>query len=198
MTNRRSDPGSVRRGNRASKFLADIQFLQSPPGWEPAKEGSGGSGGAGPSPYLGFFYEYATGQTARSQVGATVSVCDRVRINECIVEAINVLLCSYARDEAVRTHIPPQPPTTSAQTITSEHLSPEPPARLLTSTSDVRLSKPGDRVEWESSQGTVSGKVKKKLIKPTDIKGPPRRGLARSTRNSSSRARDRCPGRAQA
>jgi len=31
--------------------------------------------------------------------------------------------------------------------------------------------KPGDRVEWESSQGTVSGKVKKKLTKPTQIKG---------------------------
>jgi hypothetical protein len=30
--------------------------------------------------------------------------------------------------------------------------------------------KPGDRVEWESSQGVVKGKVKKKLIKPIDIK----------------------------
>jgi hypothetical protein len=31
--------------------------------------------------------------------------------------------------------------------------------------------KPGDRVEWESSQGSVTGKVKKKLVKPTEIKG---------------------------
>ena len=31
--------------------------------------------------------------------------------------------------------------------------------------------KPGDRVEWESSQGPVKGKVKKKLTKPIDIKG---------------------------
>jgi hypothetical protein len=31
--------------------------------------------------------------------------------------------------------------------------------------------KPGDRVEWESSQGTVTGEVKKKLTKPTKIKG---------------------------
>ena len=31
--------------------------------------------------------------------------------------------------------------------------------------------KPGDRVEWESSQGTVAGKVKKRLVKPTEIKG---------------------------
>jgi len=31
--------------------------------------------------------------------------------------------------------------------------------------------KPGDRVEWEASQGTVTGKVKKKLVEPTDIKG---------------------------
>ena len=31
--------------------------------------------------------------------------------------------------------------------------------------------KPGDRVEWDSSQGTVKGKVKKKLVKPTEIKG---------------------------
>lgn len=30
--------------------------------------------------------------------------------------------------------------------------------------------KPGDRVEWESSQGTVTGKVKKKLTEPTRIK----------------------------
>src|SRR3954452_2071783 len=30
---------------------------------------------------------------------------------------------------------------------------------------------PGDRVEWESSQGTVTGKVKKKLVRPTRIKG---------------------------
>ena len=31
--------------------------------------------------------------------------------------------------------------------------------------------KPGDRVEWETSQGTTSGTVKKKLTKPIDIKG---------------------------
>ena len=31
--------------------------------------------------------------------------------------------------------------------------------------------KPGDHVEWESSQGTVTGKVEKKLVKPTKIKG---------------------------
>lgn len=31
--------------------------------------------------------------------------------------------------------------------------------------------KPGDRVEWDSSQGEVTGKVKKKLVKPTEIKG---------------------------
>jgi Hypervirulence associated proteins TUDOR domain len=31
--------------------------------------------------------------------------------------------------------------------------------------------KSGDRVEWESSQGKVTGKVKKKLTKPTEIKG---------------------------
>ena len=30
--------------------------------------------------------------------------------------------------------------------------------------------KPGDKVEWNSSQGKVSGKVKKKLTEPTDIK----------------------------
>ncbi len=31
--------------------------------------------------------------------------------------------------------------------------------------------KPGDNVEWKSSQGEISGTVKKKLTKPTDIKG---------------------------
>jgi hypothetical protein len=31
--------------------------------------------------------------------------------------------------------------------------------------------KPGDRVEWETSQGKTSGTVKKKLTKPTEIKG---------------------------
>ncbi|WP_435011442.1 DUF2945 domain-containing protein [Tundrisphaera lichenicola] len=30
---------------------------------------------------------------------------------------------------------------------------------------------PGDRVKWESSQGPVTGKVKKKLTRPTEIKG---------------------------
>jgi small-conductance mechanosensitive channel len=31
--------------------------------------------------------------------------------------------------------------------------------------------KQGDRVQWESSQGTIEGTVKKKLTEPTDIKG---------------------------
>jgi hypothetical protein len=31
--------------------------------------------------------------------------------------------------------------------------------------------KPGDRVEWDFSQGKVTGEVKKKLVKPTEIKG---------------------------
>jgi len=31
--------------------------------------------------------------------------------------------------------------------------------------------KAGDMVKWSSSQGTVAGKVKKKLTTPTDIKG---------------------------
>lgn len=31
--------------------------------------------------------------------------------------------------------------------------------------------KKGDKVEWETSQGKTSGTVKKKLTKPTDIKG---------------------------
>ena len=31
--------------------------------------------------------------------------------------------------------------------------------------------KKGDAVEWETSQGKTSGKVKKKLTEPTDIKG---------------------------
>lgn len=31
--------------------------------------------------------------------------------------------------------------------------------------------KPGDAVEWSSSQGTIKGKVKKKLTSPMDIKG---------------------------
>jgi hypothetical protein len=30
--------------------------------------------------------------------------------------------------------------------------------------------KPGNRVQWESFQGTVTGKVKKKLVKPSEIK----------------------------
>lgn len=30
--------------------------------------------------------------------------------------------------------------------------------------------KAGDKVQWKSSQGTVTGKVKKKLTSPTDIK----------------------------
>ena len=29
----------------------------------------------------------------------------------------------------------------------------------------------GDRVQWQSSQGMVHGKVKKKLTTPTDIEG---------------------------
>ena len=31
--------------------------------------------------------------------------------------------------------------------------------------------KKGEKVEWETSQGKTSGTVKKKLTKPTDIKG---------------------------
>ncbi len=31
--------------------------------------------------------------------------------------------------------------------------------------------KPGDRVEWNTSQGKTSGRVKKKLTSETDIKG---------------------------
>ena len=31
--------------------------------------------------------------------------------------------------------------------------------------------KKGDPVEWKSSQGTIEGKVEKKLTTPTDIKG---------------------------
>lgn len=31
--------------------------------------------------------------------------------------------------------------------------------------------KKGDKVQWESSQGTVSGTVKKKLTSPIQIKG---------------------------
>ncbi|MFC0253662.1 DUF2945 domain-containing protein [Massilia consociata] len=31
--------------------------------------------------------------------------------------------------------------------------------------------KAGDKVQWESSQGTVHGTVKKKLTAPTEIKG---------------------------
>lgn len=31
--------------------------------------------------------------------------------------------------------------------------------------------KVGDHVEWNTSQGTTTGRVKKKLTEPTDIKG---------------------------
>ena len=31
--------------------------------------------------------------------------------------------------------------------------------------------KAGDKVQWKSSQGTVTGKIKKKLTTPADIKG---------------------------
>lgn len=31
--------------------------------------------------------------------------------------------------------------------------------------------KKGDKVEWQTSQGTTTGVVKKKLTSPTDIKG---------------------------
>ncbi len=31
--------------------------------------------------------------------------------------------------------------------------------------------KVGDKVQWESAQGTVYGKIKKKLTAPIDIKG---------------------------
>ena len=33
------------------------------------------------------------------------------------------------------------------------------------------LFKAGDKVQWQSSQGTVRGTVKKKLTSPTHIKG---------------------------
>lgn len=33
------------------------------------------------------------------------------------------------------------------------------------------ILKAGDKVQWESSQGTVHGTVKKKLTAPTSIKG---------------------------
>ena len=35
----------------------------------------------------------------------------------------------------------------------------------------THILKAGDKVQWESSQGTVHGTVKKKLTSPTDIKG---------------------------
>lgn len=35
----------------------------------------------------------------------------------------------------------------------------------------VKTLKKGDLVEWETSQGKTSGKVKKKLTSPTNIKG---------------------------
>ena len=31
--------------------------------------------------------------------------------------------------------------------------------------------KPGDRVEWDTSQGKTTGRVKRKLTSPTEIKG---------------------------
>jgi hypothetical protein len=31
--------------------------------------------------------------------------------------------------------------------------------------------KPGDRVQWESAQGTIIGTIEKKLTEPIDIKG---------------------------
>ncbi len=31
--------------------------------------------------------------------------------------------------------------------------------------------KKGDKVEWETAQGTTKGKIKEKLTSPTDIKG---------------------------
>ncbi len=34
-----------------------------------------------------------------------------------------------------------------------------------------RSLQPGDRVRWNSSQGEVTGKVRKKLTGPTDVKG---------------------------
>lgn len=52
-----------------------------------------------------------------------------------------------------------------------EDQQPEPLAQVfLESRTMPKPLKPGNRVEWESSQGTVTGKVKKKLVKPTDIK----------------------------
>jgi hypothetical protein len=31
--------------------------------------------------------------------------------------------------------------------------------------------KQGDRVQWESSQGTITGTIERKLTEPIDIKG---------------------------
>jgi hypothetical protein len=45
---------------------------------------------------------------------------------------------------------------------------------MLTTGANIIVSdefKQGDKVQWESSQGTIEGTVKKKLTEPTDIKG---------------------------
>ena len=34
----------------------------------------------------------------------------------------------------------------------------------------ARTLKPGDRVEWDTSQGTTTGRVERKLTSPTKIK----------------------------
>lgn len=34
-----------------------------------------------------------------------------------------------------------------------------------------KVLKPGDKVEWNTSQGKTRGTIKKKLTKPTQIKG---------------------------
>lgn len=44
-----------------------------------------------------------------------------------------------------------------------------PPARRIVSMSSKSL-KAGDRVEWDTSQGKTTGKVKKKLTSPMKIK----------------------------
>ncbi|SNT32634.1 Protein of unknown function [Noviherbaspirillum humi] len=35
----------------------------------------------------------------------------------------------------------------------------------------TQIFKRGDKVQWESSQGTISGTVKRKLTSPTQIRG---------------------------
>jgi hypothetical protein len=45
-----------------------------------------------------------------------------------------------------------------------------PPLRSQCMAKDQKLTK-GDKVEWNTSQGTTSGEVKKRVTSPTKIKG---------------------------